>query len=160
MDAPKPQKQHDWLRRLVGEWRYQVEIPAHEGHPASTLKGTETVRPLGDVWILAEGRGETPGGPATTLMTLGYDPASRRFVGSWIGSMMTYFWVYDGELDAAEKVLTLSARGPSMADDGTMADYQDVVEVIGPDHRVLRARMKQADGRWQQFMETHYHRAP
>ena len=90
MDAPKPQKQHDWLRRLVGEWRYQVEIPAHDGRPASTLKGTEIVRPLGDVWILAEGRAETPGGPGTTLMTLGY----------------------------------------------------------------------QADGRWQQFMETHYHRAP
>jgi hypothetical protein len=36
-------------------------------------------------------------------------------VGMWIGLMMTYLWVYDGELDADERVLTLSAKGSSMA---------------------------------------------
>jgi Protein of unknown function (DUF1579) len=30
----------------------------------------------------------------------------KRFVGTWIGSMMTYMWVYDGELDRSERVLT------------------------------------------------------
>jgi hypothetical protein len=33
----------------------------------------------------------------------------------WIGLMMTYLWVYDGELDADERVLTLNAEGSSMA---------------------------------------------
>ena len=59
------------------------------------------------------------GGPATTLMTLGYDPEKKRFVGTWIGSMMTHLWIYDGALDAAGKVLTLDAEGPSFAGDGT-----------------------------------------
>ena len=42
------------------------------------------------------------GGTATTMMTLGDDPQKKRFVGTWVGSMMTYLSVYDGELDAAE----------------------------------------------------------
>jgi hypothetical protein len=40
-------------------------------------------------------------GPATTMMTLGYDPPKRRFVGTFNDSMMTHLWVYDGALDAA-----------------------------------------------------------
>jgi len=82
-----------------------------------------------------------PGGiAATTLMTLGYDPAKGRFVGTWIGSMMTHLWVYDGELDPAGRVLTLNSEGPSMTGDGSFAKYQDIVEFMSDDHRVLTAR--------------------
>jgi len=117
------------------------------------------VRSLGDLWVLAEGQGEMPDGrPATTLMTLGYDPQRQRFVGTWVGSMMTYLWVYDGELDAGERVLTLNSEGPSMNDDGTMARYQDVIEFKSDDHRVLNARVQGADGTWQQFMTVEYRR--
>jgi hypothetical protein len=55
-----------------------------------------------------------PGGAATTMMTLGYDPHRKRYVGTWIGSMMTHLWVYGCELDASERVLTLNAEGPSV----------------------------------------------
>jgi len=45
------------------------------------FNGTESVRSLGGLWILAEGQGETPGsGSATTILTLGYDPQRKRFV--------------------------------------------------------------------------------
>ena len=52
------------------------------------------------------------GTPATTQITLGYDPAKKRFVGTWLGSMMTHLWIYDGELSADERTLTLSSEGP------------------------------------------------
>ncbi len=49
------------------------------GKPPEKAKGTESVRSLGGLWILAEGRGEMPGGGAmTTMMTLGYDPQKKR----------------------------------------------------------------------------------
>jgi hypothetical protein len=98
------------------------------------------------------------GGPATTLMTLGYDPQKQRYVGTWIGSMMTYLWVYDGEMDAAGKVLTLNAKGPSMAGDGTTGQYRDVIEMRSGDHRVLTSHVLAEDGTWQQFMTAHYRR--
>ena len=73
-------------------------------------------------------------------MTLGYDPAKKAFVGTFIGSMMTHLWVYDGELDAAGKVLTLDAEGPSFAATDKMAKYKDAIEIKSDDHRVLTSR--------------------
>ena len=99
--AMKPQQEHQWLQRFVGEWTFEGEAAMEPGKPAETFKGTEIARPLGGLWILAEGQGEMPGGgPATTVMTLGYDPQKKRYVGTWVGSMRTYFWVYSGALDA------------------------------------------------------------
>ena len=98
------------------------------------------------------------GGSATMMMTLGYDPQKKRYVGTWIGSMMTHLWVYDGSLDAAEKVLALDAEGPSMAGDGTMAQYRDVIELKSDDHRVLKSHIRGDDGTWQPFMTAHYRR--
>jgi hypothetical protein len=151
-----PEKQHRWLQKLVGEWLFETDASAPTSEKAS---GTERVRQLGDLWVLAEGEGQMPGGvAATTLMTLGYDPAKGRFVGTWIGSMMTHLWVYDGELDPAGRVLTLNSEGPSMTGDGSLARYQDVIEFKSDDHRVLTARAQTAGGGWQQLMMIHYRR--
>jgi hypothetical protein len=155
----EPQKEHQWLQQLVGEWTMEAEASMGPDKPPEKARGTESVRSLGGLWVLAEGQGEMPGGgPATTLMTLGYDPRTKRYVGTWIGSMMTYLWVYDGELDATGKVLTLSAEGPSMAGDGTMAKYRDVIEFVSDDHRELSSQVLGEDGQWQRFMTAHYRR--
>jgi hypothetical protein len=153
------QKEHEWLHGLVGEWRYQTEALMEPGQPPAKFGGTESVRSLGGLWIVAEGQGEFPGGSTgTTLMTLGYDPQKQRYVGTWIGSMMTYLWVYDGQLDAAQHVLTLNAAGPAMDDEGKMAKYKDVIELKSDDHRVLTSHVLGEDGKWRQFMTTHYRR--
>ena len=155
----EPQKEHQWLHKLVGEWTCEAEATMEPGKPPEKSSGTESVRSLGGLWILAEGQGEMPGcGPATMMMTLGYDPQKKRYVGTWIGSMMTHLWVYDGSLDAAEKVLTLDAEGPSMAGDGKMAQYRDVIELKSDDHRVLTSHVRGDDGTWQAFMTAHYRR--
>jgi hypothetical protein len=156
----EPQKEHAWLQRLVGEWTYEAEAVMAPGQPPMKSQGVESVRSLGGLWIVGDGHGECPGGgPATTLLTLGYDPQKKRFVGTWVGSMMTHLWTYDGALDAAGKVLTLDAEGPSFAGDGTtMAKYQDITEIMGDDHRVLTSRVLGADGKWNQFMTAHYRR--
>jgi hypothetical protein len=107
---------------------------------------------------MAEGQGEMPGGgPATTIITLGYDPA-KGYTGTFIGSMMTHLWLYNGEKDDAARVLTLNCEGPSFSGDGSMANYQDIIEVVSPDHWILRGRVENGDGGWTEFMETHYRR--
>jgi hypothetical protein len=155
----EPQKEHQWLTRMVGEWEYEHEAIMGPGQPPMKSKGTQSVRTMGGLWILCEGSGEMPGGPPmTSLITLGYDPAKKRFVGSFIASMMTYLWLYDGGLDAAEKVLTLDAEGPSMTDPAKMAKYQDAFEVVNDDHYILRSYLLTDDGKWFQFMTAHYRR--
>ena len=154
----KPEKQHRWLENLLGDWTYETEAAA-PGQPAAKATGTETVRSVGGLWIQAEGRGAMPGGDfAISVMTLGYDTGRKRFVGSWIGSMMTHQWVYDGELDASERVLTLNSEGPSFSGDGSMSKYQDVIELKGKDVRTLTGRVLAPDGKWQPFMTVEYRR--
>ena len=155
-----PQDEHRWLQQLVGEWTYETEASMGPDKPAEKFAGTESVRSLGGLWVLAEGQGEMPGGGAATmLMTLGFDPRKGRYVGTWVGSMMTHLWVYDGEMDADGKVLTLTAEGPGMDPEGKMANYRDVIEVVSDDERTMSAFIQGDDGEWRQFMTTRYRRA-
>src|SRR5215213_3602037 len=113
MAVPRPE--HQWLEKLVGEWTYETVAMMEPGQPPTQLAGSESVRSLGGLWTVAEGQGEMPGGGSmTSIMTLGYDPQSKRYVGTWIGSVMPYLWIYDGALDPSGRVLTLDANGPDM----------------------------------------------
>lgn len=159
MTKIEPEREHHWLRKLVGEWKYEHECSMGPDQPLVKATGTESVRSMGGLWVLCEGRGQMPdGSAATTLMTLGYDPAKKRFVGTFIGSMMTYLWIYDGALDAAGKVLTLDAEGPSFTAADKMVKYQDIIEFMNDDHRTLSSQSLGDDGTWNRFMTAHYRR--
>jgi hypothetical protein len=156
MTRAEPQKEHQWLHKLVGDWTYEIEATMAPDKPPEKSKGTERVRSLGGLWVLAEGQGEMGGRTETTLLTLGYDPPKQRYVGTWIGSMMTHLWVYEGTLSG--NTLTLNAEGPSFETDGKMRKYRDVTEFKSDDHRVLTSQVLGDDGRWQTFMTAQYHR--
>jgi Protein of unknown function (DUF1579) len=165
----EPQKQHQWLDQFVGEWVSETECSMGSDQPPSKMKGTEVVRclghsescSLGGLWIIAEGMGEgsdaSSGKTMTTMMTLGFDPQSDRFVGTFIGTMMTHLWIYNGSLDATEKVLTLDTEGPNFAQ-GAMTKYKDIIEFVSTDHRIMTSQILGDDGNWLQFMTAHYRR--
>jgi hypothetical protein len=153
----KPVAQHKWLQKLVGEWAYESEMLGQGDTPPLKCSGTESVRSVGGLWIVGEGRGEMPGGgEATMLMTLGYDPARKRFVGTWIGSMMATLWVYDGVLKG--NTLTLSTVGPDFSGKKKIARYRDTIKLLGRDRRVLMSSTPGKGGRWMTFMTAHYRR--
>lgn len=151
--------EHAWLQQMIGEWTGEGEASMGPGTDPMKWTVEETVRGIGEVWVQGESRGTMPDGqPSIMVITLGYDSERKRFTGTFVGSMMTHLWIYDGEFDSARNILTLNAEGPSMAGDGAMAKYQDIVEVKSPDHRLLRSRMQAADGTWNEFMVAHYRR--
>lgn len=152
----EPGAEHLWLQRLAGEWRFESSMP---DDATQVFCGVERVRKLGELWVLCEGQGEMPGGgTGYTLMTLGFDPQRGRFVGSWVGSMMTWMWRYDGALDRAGRVLTLETDGPSFTTEGTTAKYRDVIELTDDDHRTLHSRVQRDDGSWAPIMSARYTR--
>lgn len=155
----EPQDEHRWLQQLVGRWTFESEASMGPGQPPMKSSGKETVRSLGGLWVVADGEGQMPeGGTADMMMTLGYDPKKGRFVGTWVGSMMTLMWAYDGFLDADRKVLTLEAEGPSFADESKTAKYRDIITLESADHRTLTSRALGEDGNWTEFMTAHYRR--
>lgn len=154
MECPQPTPQHKWLRQLIGSWEFEG------GDENMKTLGTETVRSLGDLWVIMEGETEIAGGPKGKMqMTLGFDPAIGKFVGHWIGSMMTNQWVYEGELDATGQILTLNTTGPTWEEgQAGQAVYQDIIELHPDGRRVLRSMMQKADGTWMEFMVANYRR--
>ncbi|HYJ57972.1 MAG TPA: DUF1579 domain-containing protein [Methyloceanibacter sp.] len=153
------QKEHLWLQRLEGDWTFEAECVMGPDQPPAKSRGIYTARSLGGLWTLLEGEGESPDGSLVkSIITLGYDPAKQRFVGSFIASCMTHLWPYEGTLDATGKVLTLDSEGPSFSGDGSLAKYQDIVEIVDDDHWILRSRAPGEDGKWIEFMTAHYSR--
>lgn len=153
----KPAKEHAWLQQLVGEWTYESECPGKPGDPPMKFTGTESVRAIGELWTQGEGRGATPDGTTfTSFITLGYDQQKKRFVGTWVGSMMDNLWVYDGELNG--NVLTLDTVGPNWDAPGQTAKYQERLEILDADNRVFASSVQGADGTWTQLMSMQYRR--
>lgn len=154
----EPQEQHKFLLKLVGNWTIEGECQMGPDDAPSKSTGHETVRALGDLWMIAEGEMKSPEGSGFTMMTLGYDPKKKHFVGNWVGSMMTNMWVYEGDLDAAGKVLTLNTIGPDFVNEGKECKYQDIIEIVSDDHRILRSQVQGADGKWTPIMKADYRR--
>jgi Protein of unknown function (DUF1579) len=150
-------KEHLWLQKLNGDWTFEGECNMGPDQPPHKSTGTQTVRSLDGLWSVGEGKGEAPdGSKVTSIITLGYDPQKKRFVGTFIASCMTHLWQYEGTLDG--NVLTLDCEGPSFSEDGKMAKYQDIFEIVDDDHWILRSRLLGEDGKWTDFMEARYRR--
>jgi Protein of unknown function (DUF1579) len=151
-------KEHLWLSKFAGDWTMEGECLMGPEQPPVKTTGVQTVRMLGNLWMIAEGEGECPdGSTARSIITLGYDPNKKRFVGTFIASLMTHLWPYEGTLDG--NVLTLNSEGPSFSGDGmVMVKYQDIIETVNDDHWILKSRMPGEDGRWIEFMTAHYRR--
>lgn len=161
MQTPEPTLEHQWLLQLVGDWTFACECSMGPDQPPITSTGKQTNRALGSLWI--QGEMESTGSeeqPARSVMTLGFDPARGRFVGTFIASCMTHQWVYDGQLDPARNLLTLDTEGPSFADDGTLAKYQDIIEIIDADQYLLSSQYQNPDGTWVKFMAGKHLRVP
>ena len=155
----EPRPEHRWLQKLVGDWTYETEMPAEPGKPAQKVPGSARVRAIGDIWIHGEGEGQMPDGQsATTQITLGFDPSKGRFVGTFLGTMMAHLWIYDGELSADQRTLTLNSEGPSMTEENKRQNYRDVIELKNDNLRSLTAFVQGDDGQWTQFMTLDYHR--
>jgi hypothetical protein len=157
-DFPAPQKEHQWLQQLVGEWEAEVEMFMVPGQPPVKSTGTESIRAVGGFWVVAESRGEAMGHPFTGLMTLGYDVETAQYVGTWIDSMSGYLWKYEGTLDPSGKVLTLAAEGPCPMAPGELSKFKEVLELKSPDHKVFTSSIQGKDGKWTKVMTINYRR--
>ncbi len=157
MVMAKPRAEHGFLEKMVGSWDVTSDM-------SGDATWVENVRSLQGLWIIAEGNGEMPKGeggeegvPVTTVLTLGFDSAKQKYVGTWLGSMMDNLWVYEGEAEPDGKTLSLYTVGPSMGGEG-LADYREQITFLSDDHRTFNSSAKQPDGSWKQFMEAHYRR--
>jgi hypothetical protein len=150
-DAPKmpaPQKEHEWLRQFVGEWETELEMYMEPGKPPVKGKGTDKARRLGGFWVVTEGKSEVMGMSFDSILTLGYDPQKKKYVGTWVDSVNSYLWKFEGTVDSTGKVLTFEAEGPCPAAPEKLGKFKEVIEFKSQDHRVSASSMLGDDGKW------------
>jgi hypothetical protein len=157
---PKPTPEHQWLSQLVGEWESDVEAIMEPGKPPMKAKSTETTRMLGGIWMISEGKGEIPGmsAPCLSMLTLGYDPEKKKYVGTWVDSVTNYLWKYEGTTDAAGKILTLDTEGPSPAAPSKISKFRETIEIKSKDHKVFSSSILGDDGKWFTFVTVNSRR--
>ena len=152
-------KEHQWLHQFVGDWEISADAITDPNQPSSNASGRETARLLGENWVVGEGSFEMPSGPPMTfILTLGYDPSKKKYVGSWICSHMPVQWVYEGTVNESGKTLTLEAEGPNPSLDGKISKFREAIEFKDKDHRVHTSFILGDDGNWTSFETVNYRR--
>lgn len=157
-DDDKPARDHEWLKQLVGEWDLQFKMYMQPDQPPAETAGSESVRALGDHWIVAETKTTMMGAPFSGMLSLGYDAQKKHFNGTWIDSMGGHLWVYKGTLNDAGDTLTLETEGPSMQNLNETARYREVITIKGKDHRTFTSNVESEDGTWMKILTVEYRR--
>jgi hypothetical protein len=153
---PEPQKEHEWLKQLAGDWDLDIQV-TEPNKDTTKSKGSETTRMFGPFWAVSEVKAKMMDMPFTGSLTLGYDIQQKKYVATWIDSMGDHLWKYDGTVDPGGKILTLDTMGPCPMQGGKITKFQDVVEIKDKDHRVFKSFVD-FDGKMVQMLTINYTR--
>ena len=152
---PMPGPEHAILKADAGVWDASIEML---GGPAPAVsKGSETNTLMGNgLWLITDFKGEMMGMPFHGHGTSGWDPAKKKYVGTWVDTMSTGVMVMEGSYDAAAKTMTTWMEGPDMT--GKIVKMKAVTEWKSPDNRVFTMYAPGPDGKEAHTMRITYTR--
>ena len=154
-EMPGPEPEHAWLKQLVGEWESIAEVKMAPDQPAQQFASTDTCRMLGEFWMIQESEGKMAEMPFNSILTLGYDPETDKYVGTWVDSMGSHLWRYEGTVDEEGKVLTLETEGPCPLKGMAIGKFRERVEIVNPDHRIFTSTAEDENGEWVTMVTIH-----
>lgn len=134
---PKPGPEHALFKEDVGTWDASVESFMAPGAPPMTSKGVET-NTIGcsGLCLITEFKGEMmPGSAYEGHGVSTWDPAKKKYVGSWTDSMSAGLMISEGTWDPAARTMTGYMEGPDMS--GATVKMRSVVEYKGAGSRVF-----------------------
>jgi Protein of unknown function (DUF1579) len=82
-EFPGPAPEHQWLEKFVGEWKTFSKASMGPNQPPMECDGTIESRMIGKFWVVNEMQSTPQGMPMRGLQTIGYDPAKKKYVGTW-----------------------------------------------------------------------------
>jgi uncharacterized protein DUF1579 len=154
---PGPVKEHGLLQKFVGEWESEGEAFMAPEQPSTKLKGVESSRMIGGFWFVAQIKSTVSDLPYEQVLTIGYDPAKKKYIGTVIDSMTSHIWRLEGTLDATGNVLTCETEGP-VPDPERPSKFREVTELRGPDHKVFTSSLLGPDDSWNTVMTINIRR--
>ena len=117
-EPPKPGKEHDHLKRLVGTWEAESEFG----------KGTMTYKMgLDGMWLVGDFDGEFGGMKFKGKSLDTYDSATKKYRSVWVDSLSAMPRVMEGSLDKNNKVMTMTGEGP--VQEGKTGKFRSITEI-------------------------------
>jgi len=133
---PKPGPEHEHLKKAAGVWDATVEMSEAPGKPPAVSKGTETNTLMaGGLWLVSDFKSTFAGQPFEGHGVSGYDPAKKKFVGTWVDSWTTGLGTSEGTIDPVTKKETAWMEGPDQT--GKVTRTKMEVEWKDDDTRVF-----------------------
>jgi hypothetical protein len=157
-ELPKPTKEHELLGQFSGEWDATAETVPRPGQPAMKCQGVESAKMLGGFWLIGRNEATMMGAPVSSVLSIGFDPASKKYVGTFVCSMDSNFWKYEGTMEESGKKLTLETEGPSPLDPKKRAKFQEVLELKDKDNKAFTSYIQGDDGKWVKMVTVDYRR--
>jgi hypothetical protein len=149
--------EHKILQKEVGTWDAACKVWPMPGAELMEFSGSETNELLGGLWLISKFEGKLGEMPYTGRGTTGYDPAEKKYVGTWIDSVSPYLTIMKGDYDLATKTLTMTGE---MRDVGTgkILATKQVWRYIDDDTRTFEIHSPGEDGKMWKMMEIEYKR--
>jgi len=112
-ELPKPTAEHKWLQQGLGTWEGTLThfVPGEEPH---SVAAKEVVEALGDFWTQSRFSCDFQGTPFKGAGTMGYDPAKKKIVGTWIDSFSDSMSIMEGEFTQSGKGMVARFDAPDM----------------------------------------------
>lgn len=154
---PTPGPEHQVLEEDEGVWDASVEIFPGPGAAPLTSKGVETnTIGCGGLCLITDFKGEMmPGQLFHGHGTTTYDPARKKYVGSWTDSMSRGLMIGESTYDPATRTATGVMEGPDPS--GKVSKAKSVVQYKGGT-RVFTLHMTGPDGKEVPSMRITYTR--
>jgi len=114
-----PGSPHKVLASMAGSWNTKTKGWMEPNKPPMESKGTcEQKMLFGGRYLQQEYTGEMMGSPFTDINLIGYDNHTKKYVSTWIDSMSTGIYYFEGTASADGKTITQESsyddpvRGP------------------------------------------------
>jgi hypothetical protein len=156
--APKPGPEHDVFKKDEGTWDALVEMFVQPGVPPMKSKGVETnTIGCGGLCLITDFKGELmPGQAFHGHGTVAYDPAKKKYVGSWTDSFSTGLMLTESTWDPATQTVTGWLEGRDMT--GQVTKTKGVTEYKDSSTRVFTMYAPGTDGKQAPGMRITYTR--
>jgi hypothetical protein len=146
-EPPKPGKELDYLKRLVGTW------------DAETQSGTGTMTwkmGLGGQWLIGDFDGEFGGMQFQSKSLDTYDPATKKYRSISVASLSTAPRIMEGNLDKDNRVMTMTGEGPIQQ--GATARFKSITEFKDANTVNFTLFVVDKDGKEQAIVKITYKR--
>jgi len=154
---PAPGPAHELLKSDAGDWDAVVETFGVPGGPVTSKGAEHSELACGGLCLVTAFKGELMPGvvfEGRGLMT--YDPAQKKYIGSWTDSFSTGLSRTEGTFDPATKTFNGLMEGPGMT--GEVVKMRSSVDYSKPDTRVFTAYGPGPDGKEAMAMRSTYTR--